>query len=70
MHTHTLTVMASQINAGMPTMFTVSMAGQPVHTHTITLTAGDFMQLRMGMPVTKTSSTDSGHSHMYTIDCA
>jgi hypothetical protein len=24
----------------------------------------------MGMPVTKTSSTDSGHSHMYTIDCA
>jgi hypothetical protein len=51
-------------------MFTVSMAGQPVHTHTITLTAGDFMQLRMGMPVTKTSSTDSGHSHMYTIDCA
>jgi hypothetical protein len=70
MHTHTVTIMASEINMGMPTMFTVSSAGNPAHTHTITLMPADFTTLRMGMSVTKTSSTVNNHSHMYMIDCA
>jgi hypothetical protein len=68
-HMHSLTIMASEINAGMPMMFTTGSGGMPAHTHTVMLTAQDFMTLRMGMPVMKTSSS-TGHSHMYTIDCA
>ena len=67
-HTHVLTISVAQINAGMGSMgFTVSNVNG--HQHTVTLTAADFTMLRAGVPVTKTSSTNSGHSHMYTIEC-
>jgi hypothetical protein len=66
-HTHTLTITAAQINAGAPTMYTVSNVG---HTHTVTLTTADFMTLRAGGTVVKTSTTVQGHDHDYTILCA
>jgi hypothetical protein len=67
MHTHTLTIMAAQINSGMMAFTTGSASN---HTHMVMLTTGDLTQLRMGMAVTKTSSTDNNHSHMYSIECA
>jgi VCBS repeat-containing protein len=70
-HVHALTIMASQINSGMMT-FPVQAGGMGNHTHMLTLTAGEIMQLRMGMTLTdKVTAMDStNHTHTYTIACA
>jgi hypothetical protein len=65
-HTHVLTITAAQINAGT-TGYQVTMVQG--HIHTVTLVAADFTNLRAGMVVDKASSMNSGHTHIYRIEC-
>jgi hypothetical protein len=62
---HVVTVTAAQMTAGMALMLTLT--GTPTHTHTVDLTSGDLGTLRNRQPVTKTSTTDNGHSHGVTF---
>jgi hypothetical protein len=62
---HVVTVTAAQITAGMAIMLTLT--GTPTHTHTVELTSGDLGTLRNRQTVTKTSTTDNGHSHGVTF---
>jgi hypothetical protein len=59
------------INGAMSTMaFTLPSDGQPAHIHTITLTVTEVMMLKAAGSVTmKESSSDSNHTHKYTIGC-
>jgi hypothetical protein len=65
-HTHVLTITAAQVNAGT-TDYQVSLVNG--HRHVVTLVTADFAVLRAGGAITKTSTTNSGHSHQYRIEC-
>ena len=66
-HTHVLTITAAQINAGAPTGYEVTLVQG--HRHSVTLTTADFTMLRAGFAVDKASSLNSGHTHIYRIEC-
>jgi hypothetical protein len=65
------TDLVMHVNGATATMaFTLPMDGNPMHMHTITLTQQQVDTLRGGGSVTGVvSSTDSMHSHTYTISC-
>lgn len=65
---HSVTVPASDILAGAQKTYTLTDAGSG-HTHTITVTAADFVNLQNNQGVVLTS-TSTGHSHSVTINCA
>jgi hypothetical protein len=65
---HTFTAPAADVTAGV--MKTYSIQGTSTHDHTITLTAGHFAQLKMGTPVTVTSTNILNHDHVVTVVCA
>jgi hypothetical protein len=60
--------MPSQINvmAGNTTLIVTQVNS---HQHNVVLSAAEKAMLRAGTPLTKTSSTNSGHSHQYRIEC-
>jgi microcystin-dependent protein len=62
---HVVTVTSAQITAG--TAVTLTLTGTPTHTHTVELTQSELGTLRNRQPVTKTSTTDNGHSHGVTF---
>ena len=45
----------------------LTLTGTPTHTHTVELTSGELGTLKNRQPVTKTSTTDNGHSHEVTF---
>jgi hypothetical protein len=59
MHTHTLTVMAADITAGVAKKIQSSTDQQ--HSHWVEITAQDFVALKAGMEVKKTSCNNSDH---------
>lgn len=65
---HILTVSGDDVNAGAAKTYTLENNGSG-HTHTITLTSEDFTMLKNNVGLSKTSTTDSGHSHQVTINC-
>ena len=68
-HTHQITVAAADIKSppSGPKVITSTSAGTPSHTHIVTLTQPDSIDIGNGRPVTKTSSTEQGHSHDFSI---
>ena len=49
---------------------TYDITGTSTHPHTVTLTASHFAALQADQTVTVTSSTDDGHAHEVTVQCA
>jgi hypothetical protein len=47
--------------------YTSSANGSGPHTHTVTLTAAQLMQIEAGQSVTMTSSNNVGHTHDFSI---
>ena len=64
-HGHVAVVTGAQQDTG--TAFNLSIQGTATHNHTLALTTQDITNLKAGLAVTKTSSTDSGHSHSVTF---
>lgn len=66
-HTHSVFVLLSDID-NPPTMeITITTSRNSSHTHRITLTENDFVKLANMETITKTSTTDSSHSHTFSI---
>ena len=64
-HGHSATITGAQISAG--TALTLNITGTATHPHTVNVAQADLMALQNRQPVTKTSTTDNGHSHMVTF---
>lgn len=67
-HGHSLSVSAADVSAG--TEKTYSIQGASSHQHMVTVTSSDFGNLGLNQSITKTSTSDSGHTHSVTISCA
>ena len=70
-HRHTVTIEYRDVDdspSGGRTLSTSSSGGAYGHFHGLTLTRSDFQALKDGQVLTKTTSTDSGHSHAFTIE--
>jgi hypothetical protein len=72
-HGHTLSVPVADINAGVDKTYT--FGGTADHTHSLTLTAADFAQLRQNMGTQRNSTTNASitfgsHLHTVLISCA
>jgi hypothetical protein len=65
------TALVDLINTGSPLTFEMPEDGNNEHTHTITFTANQLETLRNGGTVQDIeSSTENGHTHTYSIECA
>lgn len=65
-HSHSgSTVTDAQLMAGNAVMLTLTGAG---HTHIVSLTAGEVMDIAAGAQVVTTSTNDSGHAHTVTFN--
>jgi hypothetical protein len=60
-------ITAAQLNAGAAIEYLLPL--EQNHRHTLALSVSDLAALRAGMTVTKTSSSDSGHTHTYAVTC-
>lgn len=69
-HTHSLTVPKEDVSAGTSKTYNLSQSAD--HIHQVTLSDSDFQALRNNPSesLSKTSTTDSGHSHNITVACA
>ena len=65
-HGHTATILAAQISAGGS--LSLDIRGTADHTHTVALTAAEVTSIGSGATVSKTSTTDSAHSHTVTFN--
>ena len=68
-HSHPLTVPGSDVERGYQDAPYTLEDGGTGHTHTLTLSAYDFLYLQSGTMVSAESSTDLGHSHPCVIGC-
>jgi hypothetical protein len=68
-HSHPLTIPEADVEAIIDEGVYSLEDGGTGHTHTLTLTAYDYVYLKAADPITRESSTDVGHSHMCTITC-
>jgi hypothetical protein len=64
-HGHVALVTGTQQDTG--TAFNLSIQGSAGHNHTLALTTQNLADLKAGLALTKTSSTDAGHSHSVTF---
>ncbi|HEX6274029.1 MAG TPA: hypothetical protein VFZ53_13365 [Polyangiaceae bacterium] len=69
-HAHPLTVPSSDVERGFQDAPYTLEDGGTGHTHTVELTAYEFLYLSGGMTVTTDSTTDAGHLHPCVITCA
>ena len=67
MHTHTMTVPSSVLDATSAQTFTTGIAAG--HTHMVTLQPSQLATMKGGGSVTVTSSTDDLHAHMFVVSC-
>jgi hypothetical protein len=65
-HGHTATIMAAQITAGGA--ISLDIRGQATHPHTVQLTSDELRSIGARTQVTKTSTTNDGHSHSVTFN--
>lgn len=68
-HVHPLTIASMDVEIGYHEGPYVLEDGGTGHTHTLEVTAYDFVYLQAGTMWPITSSTDSGHSHICTVTC-
>ena len=64
-HGHSATITGAQITAGAA--ISLDITGTATHPHTVDVAQADLMALLNRQTVTKTSTTQSGHSHMVTF---
>ena len=65
-HGHTATITGAQVSAGLGV--TLQIRGSADHPHPVDLTNTEVVQIGGGTRVSKTSSTDGGHSHVVTFN--
>lgn len=65
-HGHSVTISIADITSETSNTYTLSGG----HTHTLTLSLSDIDTLKSSGSVVVESSTDSGHSHSVTVNCA
>jgi hypothetical protein len=63
-----LTVPSEDVDYGYADPYVLEDGGTG-HTHTVALTAYDFLYLQGGYPVTVESSEDESHTHMCVVTC-
>ena len=68
-HSHPLTIPGEDVANGYREEPYVLEDGGSGHTHTLVITAYEFLYLQGGSPVTIASSEDDMHSHMVVINC-
>jgi hypothetical protein len=64
-HGHTAVISGAQISGG--TAISLDITGTATHPHTVAVAQADLMALQNRQTVTKTSTTESGHSHTITF---
>ena len=64
-HGHTVSITDAQLAAGIAVALLLTIGDG--HTHTLSLSAAEVQSLAAGGSVSKTSSTDAGHSHLVTF---
>lgn len=65
-HGHTATITSAQLTAGGAV--TLDIRGSADHPHTVELTAAEVMQVANRTQLSKSSSSDQGHSHIVTFN--
>ena len=65
-HGHTVTITAAQLTAGGDV--TLLLTEGSGHTHNVSLTGGEVVQIRDNQKVAKESTSNSGHSHTVTFN--
>ena len=65
-HGHTVTITAAQLSAGGDV--TLQLTEGSGHTHTVSLTGAEVVQVRDNQKVAKESTSNSGHSHTVTFN--
>ncbi len=66
-HSHTVIILNSDVDDPPGSGKTLTSGSSGSHTHQIALTNSDYQSLQDGKTVVKTSTTNSGHSHTFTI---
>jgi len=66
-HGHKLTVSAADVQAGVDKTYNIQ--GTADHTHQVTVTQGNFTDLKAGQLVALTTTTAQGHNHSVTVQC-
>ena len=67
-HGHSLTVSREDVNAGVEK--TYSIEGSASHSHSVTVTAANFITLQNNQQIVLTSSVGNSHEHTVTVSCA
>lgn len=65
-HGHVATITAAQLSAG--TDLPLDIRGSANHPHTVVLSGAEVMQIANRQRVSKTSSSDDGHTHTVTFN--
>lgn len=65
-HGHVAVVTSAQLAAGGAV--TLDIQGSATHSHSVTLSATEVVQVRDGVRVVKTSTTGDGHTHTVTFN--
>jgi hypothetical protein len=65
-HGHTAVITAAQLTA--PGALNLDITGSASHPHSVQLSAAEVGQIASNQRVSKTSSTDNGHSHTVTFN--
>jgi hypothetical protein len=65
-HGHSATITAAQLTAGGA--LELDIQGNATHDHRVSLSSSEILDIRSGTRVTRTSTTDEGHSHSVTFN--
>ena len=65
-HGHTVTITGAQLTAGGDVTLELTVGNG--HTHSVSLTGAEVVQIRGNQRVSKESTTNSGHSHTVTFN--
>lgn len=69
-HGHSLTVSKDDVAAGTQKTYQLSAANTDGHMHTVVLSSSDFSSLSTNQSISKTSTSQGGHTHNVTVSCA
>lgn len=66
-HGHVITVTLAEVTAGVDK--TYDIMGTSAHTHSVTITAADFVMIKAGTTRMVVSTTGGGHTHPVNVMC-
>ncbi len=67
-HGHNLTVSKDDVSDGIEKTYAID--GSAGHSHSVTVTAANFITLRNNQQISLSSTTGSGHNHSIAVSCA